>query len=138
MLPMLKVLRSELEMLEGILKTTEDTKACTDKEVSSNRGVIEYEKKCVPKLASTAEYFSKMGVEGNRFRPTALRSELEMLEGTLTTIEDTVKKQWWPYGQRSPAKHHSINLCFVALMAYDCAKFLNAMSYTLSSSSSPS
>ncbi|GJZ26755.1 F-box protein [Tanacetum coccineum] len=41
----------------------------------------------VPKLASTAEYFSEMAVEGNRFRPTV---EIEMLEGTLKTIEDTM------------------------------------------------
>ncbi|KAF6140501.1 hypothetical protein GIB67_031144 [Kingdonia uniflora] len=29
----------------------------------------------VPKLASAAEYFFKMGVEGKRFRPTLLRNE---------------------------------------------------------------
>ncbi|GJX98268.1 hypothetical protein Tco_0355287 [Tanacetum coccineum] len=44
-------------------------------------------------FAERAEYFSEMAVEGNRFRPTVgLGLELEMLEGTLKTIEDTMAR----------------------------------------------
>ncbi|GJR47508.1 RNA-directed DNA polymerase, eukaryota, reverse transcriptase zinc-binding domain protein [Tanacetum coccineum] len=43
-------------------------------------------------LASTSEYFIKMGVEGKRFQPTALGSELGTLEGTLKTIKDTMER----------------------------------------------
>lgn len=33
----------------------------------------------VPKLASAAEYFFKMGVEGKRFRPTVGANDVDMM-----------------------------------------------------------